>query len=256
VVKVVILAGGVGSRLSEETDTKPKPMVEVGEYPIIWHIMQSYAAHGFKDFVLCLGYKGEVIKRYFSDLFHLTSDITFDFNDGAVNSHRAPLMDWKVTLVDTGLHTETAGRLLRVREHLGDETFMLTYGDGVADVDITKLVDFHQRHGRLATVTAVHPIARFGHIELDGDAVAEFIEKPQMGEGWINGGFFVLEPGVFDHVPGDVDWAREPLQSLARAGELHAYRHDSFWQCMDTLRDKIYLNQLWESGKAPWRVWS
>lgn len=254
-MKVVILAGGVGSRLSEETDVRPKPMVEIGQRPILWHIMKHYSAHGFHEFVLCLGYKGDYIKKYFTEALAAADDVSVDFTTGTVERHRRAVEPWKITMVDTGQHTETAGRLLKVREYLGDEPFMLTYGDGVADVDLTQLKKFHEAHGKLATVTAVHPTARFGQLQLDGDLVARFDEKPQMGEGWINGGYFVLEPGIFDYIPGDVDWAKEPLESLARAEQLVANRHEGFWQCMDTLRDKIYLNNLWEQGNAKWKVW-
>ncbi len=254
-MKVVILAGGVGSRLSEETDIRPKPMVEIGHRPILWHIMKHYAHYGFDDFVLCLGYKGEYIKRYFAEALSDSADVTIDFATGEVQHHKRTAERWKVTMVDTGQHTETAGRLMRVRSFLGDEPFMMTYGDGVADVDVEELVKFHQSHGKLATVTAVHPTARFGQLELDGERVVRFDEKPRMSEGWINGGYFVLEPGIFDYIPGDVDWAKEPLEGLAADGQLVASRHEGFWQCMDTLRDKIYLNSLWDKGEAGWKVW-
>lgn len=254
-MKVVILAGGVGSRLSEETDVRPKPMVEVGHRPILWHIMKHYSHYGFNDFVLCLGYKGDYIKRYFTEALANASDVTVDFGKGEIVKHQKAAEPWRVTMVDTGQHSETAGRLLKVREHLDDEPFMLTYGDGVANVDLHQLVKFHERHGKLATVTAVHPTARFGQLSLDGDVVTRFDEKPQMAEGWINGGYFVLEPGVFDHIPGDCDWAKEPLESIASSQQLVAFRHEGFWQCMDTLRDKIYLNNLWEQGNAAWKVW-
>ncbi|MGD9703651.1 MAG: glucose-1-phosphate cytidylyltransferase [Acidimicrobiia bacterium] len=255
-MKVVILAGGVGSRLSEETDVRPKPMVEIGHRPILWHIMKHYAHYGYDDFVLCLGYKSDYIKRYFHDALALASNMTIDFGRGTVESHDTVRDDWKVTLVDTGQHTETGGRIQRIREFVGDEPFMLTYGDGVADVDLEALVKFHESHGKLATVTAVHPTARFGQLQLDGELVSRFDEKPQMSEGWINGGYFVLEPGIFDHIPGDVDWAKEPLESIATAGQLAAFKHEGFWQCMDTLRDKIYLNTLWDQGTPPWKVWA
>lgn len=254
-MKIVILAGGVGSRISEETDVRPKPMVEIGHRPILWHIMKHYFHYGYKDFVLCLGYKGEYIKRYFSEYLALAADMTIDFGRGIVEPHQVVRDDWRVTLVDTGQHTETAGRLMQIRKYVDDGPFMLTYGDGVADVNLNKLEEFHSKHKELATVTAVHPTARFGELRLDGDAVTCFNEKPQMHEGWINGGFFVLEPGIFDYIPGDVDWARAPLESLAAAGQLNAYRHEGFWQCMDTLRDKIYLEGLWNQGTAPWKIW-
>jgi glucose-1-phosphate cytidylyltransferase len=254
-MKVVILAGGVGSRLSEETEVRPKPMVEIGARPILWHIMKHYAHYGLNDFVICLGYKGEYIKKYFSDSLSLAADLTIDFANGSIVTHAGPKDDWRVTLVDTGASTETAGRLLKVRRHLGNEPFMMTYGDGVADVDLDLLQKFHANHGRLATVTGVHPVARFGAMTLDGDMVVNFAEKPQMSEGWINGGYFVLNPGIFDYIPGDVDWAKAPMEALACAGELAAYQHEGFWQCMDMIRDKMFLESLWESGNAPWRCW-
>ena len=255
-MKVVILAGGVGTRLSEETDIRPKPMIEIGHRPILWHIMKHYSHFGFDEFVLCLGYKGEYIKRYFTEALAGSRDITIDFATGTVHEHKTSAEPWRITMVDTGHLTQTAGRLLKVREYLGDEPFMLTYGDGVADVDLEALVKFHRAEGRLATVTAVHPTARFGQLALEGGAVARFDEKPQMSEGWINGGYFVLEPGIFDFIPGDVDWAKEPLEGLAEAGQLGAYRHEGFWQCMDTLRDKIYLNTLWDHGTPLWKMWA
>jgi glucose-1-phosphate cytidylyltransferase len=255
-VRVVILAGGSGSRLSEETVDKPKPMVEIGTHPILWHIMKIYGHHDFRDFVIPLGYKGEVIKRYFAEYASLSGDLTVEMGRGTVELHRGASEDWTVRLVDTGLTTATGGRMRRVRAHL-DSTFMMTFGDGVADIDIDELVRFHRAHGKLATLTAVRPPARFGHVELDGDRVDVFSEKPQAGEGWINGGFFVLEPEVLDYIEGDdVYFQKEPLERLANEGQLMAYRHGSFWQCMDTLRDKVYLQDLWESGSAPWKVWA
>lgn len=254
-MKVVILAGGVGSRLSEETDVRPKPMVEIGHRPILWHIMKHYSQFGFNDFVLCLGYKGDYIKRYFSESLALSADMTIDFGRGVVESHEVERDDWRVTLVDTGQHTETGGRIQQIQKYVGDEPFMLTYGDGVADVDLDALLKFHEHHGRLATVTAVHPTARFGELRMEGDTVTRFAEKPQMHEGWINGGFFVLQPEIFDYIPGDVDWAREPLEGLASAGELNAFRHDGFWQCMDTLRDKKLLQDMWDAGNPAWKTW-
>ncbi len=255
-MKVVILAGGMGTRLSEETEARPKPMVDIGHRPILWHIMQHYSHYGFNDFVICLGYRGEYVKRYFADELALSSDMVIDFNAGSVTSLQPMNSDWRVTLVDTGYSTQTGGRMLQIRDHVGDETFMMTYGDGVADVDIPSLVAAHRAGGALATVTAVRPLARFGQLDIVDDQVRSFEEKPHLDAGWVNGGYFVLEPGVFDFIPGDVDWAREPMESLAAKGQLRAYRHESFWQCMDTLRDKIYLNRLWESGEAPWKVWS
>ena len=254
-MKVVILAGGLGSRLSEETEVRPKPMVEIGHRPILWHIMQHYAHFGFRDFVVCLGYRGEYVKKYFSETLALAADLTIDFANNKVEVLETERDDWRVTLVDTGQTTQTAGRLLRVRKYLGDEPFMMTYGDGVSDVDLCALLEFHKRQGKAATVTAVHPPARFGKLNIEDGAVTRFDEKPQMSEGWINGGFFVLEPRVFDYLPGDVDWARKPLEDLAGDAQLGAYCHDGFWQCMDTMRDKVLLNALWDSGEAPWKLW-
>jgi glucose-1-phosphate cytidylyltransferase len=257
-VKVCILAGGVGSRIQEETEIKPKPMVEIGGRPMLWHIMRIYAHFGFNEFVIALGYKGDYIKRWMIDYSSLQGDLTVSLKDGLVEILEGVREDWTVALVDTGLATETGGRLKRLAPHLGDETFMLTWGDGLADLDIPGLLDFHRSHGKLATVTAVRPPARFGALTLDDDGnVTTFSEKPQLGEGWINGAFFVLEPGVFDYVDGDMtQWEREPLEGLARDGQLMAYRHESFWQCMDTLRDKVLLEQLWASDDPPWKIWS
>jgi len=255
-MKVAILAGGVGTRLVEETEVKPKPMVEIGGRPILWHIMMHYAYYGFKQFVIALGYKGEVIKRYMVDYCSLNSDLTVNLSTGEVSMHNGHNQDWIVELIDTGQPTLTGGRIKRLAPYLGNETFMLTWGDGVSNVNLHRLLEFHRSHGRLATMTAVRPPARFGHIVLDGDKVAEFTEKPQTSEGWINGAFFVLEPGVFDYIDGDdTQWEREPLERLAKDGQLMAYRHDSFWQCMDTLRDKRLLQQLWDTGNAPWKIW-
>ena len=257
-MKVAILAGGLGTRLAEETDSKPKPMVEIGNRPILWHIMRHYAHYGFKDFVIALGYHGEYIKKYFTDYCSLHSDLVVDLKSGHVTRNGGDSVpDWKVTLVDTGLYTNTGGRIKRLAPIVGNETFMLTWGDGVSDVNLLDLLAFHRRHGKLATLTAVRPPARFGHLQLDDDLVVEFSEKPQAAEGWINGAFFVLEPGVMDYIDGDsTQWEREPLQRLARDGQLVAYKHTSFWQCMDTLRDKRLLESLWESGRAPWKIWS
>jgi glucose-1-phosphate cytidylyltransferase len=254
-MKVVILAGGVGTRLSEETDLRPKPMVEIGHRPFLWHIMKHYSHYGFDDFVICVGYKGEQIKRYFVESASTVNDFTIDFATGAIEHHRSDTPPWRVTVVDTGHDSQTAGRMLKVREFLGDETFMMTYGDGVSDVNLASLLDFHREHGRLATVTAVHPRARFGQLRLNGTMVERFDEKPQMDQGWINGGYFVLEPGVFDYIPGDIDWAREPMEKLAADGQLVANLHEGFWQCMDMLRDKLFLEAQWASGSPPWRVW-
>ena len=256
-MKVAILAGGLGSRLSEETESKPKPMVEVGGRPMLWHIMQYYSHFGFDDFVIALGYKGEYIKRWMVEQASLTDDVTVGFKDGSVVRHGdlAPLR-WTVSLIDTGQGTATGGRIKRLGPHLGDGTFMLTWGDGVSTVNLHALLAFHRSHGKLATLTAVRPPARFGHLELDGSVVTEFSEKPQVGEGWINGAFFVCEPGVLDYIEGDdTQFEREPLSGLAADGQLMAYRHDGFWQCMDTIRDKKLLDALWEQG-APWKVWA
>ncbi|MFW6066901.1 MAG: glucose-1-phosphate cytidylyltransferase [Myxococcota bacterium] len=256
-MKVAILAGGLGSRLSEETMLKPKPMVEIGGHPILWHIMNIYAHHGFKDFIVALGYKGGYIKKYFMDYCTMAGDMAIDLERGTVTPVAGGLKpDWHVKLVDTGIYTNTGGRIKRLAPHVGNETFMLTWGDGVADIDVDALLDFHRSHGKLATLTAVHPVARFGHLEIDGDRVAEFSEKPQTKEGWINGAFFVLEPGVFDYIEGDhVGFDYEPMTALARDGQLMAYKHTSFWQCMDTLREKRLLEELWASGEAPWKIW-
>jgi glucose-1-phosphate cytidylyltransferase len=256
-MKTVILAGGVGSRLAEETDATPKPMVEIGGPPILWHIMKIYAAAGFREFVIALGYKPEVIKSYFLSYNHLRSDLTIDFGSGGIEMHDGERDDWKVHLIDTGVETQTGGRLKRLTAWLSDGTFLMTYGDGVANIDIRRLIEFHRSHGRLATVTAVRPPARFGGMDFDGDLVAEFTEKPQIGEGWINGGFFVLEPKVLDYIDHDATaFEREPLERLAQDNQLVAYRHEGFWQCMDTLRDVRALKAMWESGDVPWKVWA
>lgn len=253
-MKAIILAGGLGTRLSEETVSKPKPMVEIGGKPVIWHIMNIYASHGFREFVIALGYKGELIKEYFLNYNHHHSDLEVDLKTGRVSAKGDGLKDWKVHLIDTGAQTMTGGRVSRLRDHAGKGTFMLTYGDGLGNVDIGQLVKFHRSHGRIATVTAVRPIARFGGIVLDSKGkVAKFKEKTQTAEGWINGGFFIFEPGIFGYLGGDdCILERDPLERLARDGQLMAYKHDKFWQCMDTARDVQYLNTLWESGKAPW----
>jgi glucose-1-phosphate cytidylyltransferase len=258
-VKVGILAGGLGSRLAEETETKPKPMIEIGGRPILWHIMKYYTHFGFDDFVIALGYKGEVIKRWVVDYANLMTDLSISFRDGAVTQlgeQSDGVDDWQVALVDTGQATNTGGRIKRLAPYLGESTFFMTWGDGVSTVDLHALLEFHRSHGKLATMTAVRPPARFGHIELDGDRIVEFSEKPQVGEGWINGAFFVLEPAVVDYIDGDTtQFEREPLERLAADGQLMAYRHADFWQCMDTVRDKKLLEELWET-KPPWKVWS
>jgi len=255
-MKVGILAGGFGSRLAEETEIRPKPMVEIGGYPILWHIMQHYAHYGFRDFVIGLGYKGEYIKKYFVDYCSLDGNVTVDFKTGRVAGNGGARPEWEVSLIETGIRTNTGGRIKRLKPYLGSETFMLTWGDGVADINLNELLAFHRSHGKLATLTAVRPPARYGHLDLDGRRVISFSEKPQTAEGWINGAFFVLEPEVFDYIEGDqTQFEKEPLENLARDGQLMAYQHQSFWQCMDTLREKHILQELWESGHAPWKVW-
>ena len=255
-MKVAILAGGVGSRLAEETEIKPKPMVEIGGRPILWHITKHYYHYGSTDFVIALGYKGEFIKKYMVDYCSLNGDLRVELKSGKVQSQGTHVPDWRVDLVDTGVSTLTGGRIKRLAPFIGNETFMLTWGDGVSDVDLKKLLAFHRSHGKLATLTAVRPPARFGHLVFDGDRIEQFSEKPQTGEGWINGAFFVLEPQVFDYIDGDeTQWEREPLEQLSRDGQLMAYRHTSFWQCMDTLRDKKLLEDLWHHGGAPWKLW-
>lgn len=256
-MKVGILAGGVGSRLSEETTVKPKPMVEIGGRPILWHIMMYYAAHGFTDFVVALGYKGEQIKRYMADYCSLAQDLRVSLADGQVKPHNGHSENWVVDLIDTGQGTNTGGRIKRLAPYLGEGTFMMTWGDGVSTVDLKKLLAFHRSHGRLATVTAVRPPSRFGRLEIEGNRVARFDEKPLSGEAWINGAFFVLEPDVFRYIDGDSTlFEREPLENLARDGELMAYQHEGFWQCMDTLRDVRLLESLWQGGRPPWKTWT
>jgi len=255
-MKVAILAGGVGTRLAEETSVRPKPMIEIGGRPILWHIMQHYAGYNHREFIIALGYKGEYIKKYMTDYVSLHSSLTIDFRSGTVTRHGNHRPEWTVHLVETGINTMTGGRVKRLAPYLGGETFFLTWGDGVSDVDLDDLLAFHRSHGKLLTVTAVRPPARFGHMQFDGNRVMEFSEKPQAAEGWINGGFFVAEPGIFDYIDGDdTPFERAPLEGLARDEQLMAYRHESFWQCMDTLRDKILLETLWDSGKPPWKTW-
>lgn len=256
-MKVAILAGGAGTRLAEETEVKPKPMVEIGGRPILWHIMKHYAHFNLTEFVIALGYKGEYIKRWMKDFSALEGDMTVNTKTGEVKLHEQDRSEWTVHLVETGPNTMTGGRIKRLKPWLGDGTFMLTWGDGVSDVDLHDLLAFHRAHGKLATLTAVRPPARYGHLEFQGDGVTSFTEKPQTAEGWINGAFFVLEPGVFDYIDGDETmWEQEPLTNLARAGQLMAYKHESFWQCMDTLREKHILQKLWDSGNPPWKLWS
>ena len=257
-LKTIILAGGLGTRLSEETVIKPKPMVEVGGYPILWHIMNIYGHYGFKEFVVALGYKGELIKNYFLHYGPLTSTLTVNLATGVKTVHDGERPDWLVHLVDTGANTQTGGRIKRLKDWIGDaDTFMLTYGDGVANVDIAALLAFHHAHGKLATVTAVRPPARFGGIRLEGQQVVGFAEKTQAGEGWINGGFFVLNRRVLDYIDGDeTSWEFVTMERLTQANQLMAYRHEGFWQPMDTLREKHQLDEIWNSGKAPWKVWS
>ena len=257
-MKTIILAGGLGSRLSEETALRPKPMVEIGGKPILWHIMNIYACYGIDEFIIALGYKGEAIKEYFLNFYALNNDVTLDLATGGTVVHDGRQPRWKVHLVDTGASTQTGGRVRRLARWLGeDRTFMMTYGDGVADVDIRALMCFHESHGKLATVTTVRPPARFGGIVFDGHRVAEFTEKPQTGEGWINGGFFVLDRKVLDYVEGDETlWERDPMERLAADGQLMAYRHEGFWQPMDTQRERKLLEELWAGGAAPWKVWA
>lgn len=255
-MKAVILAGGLGTRLSEQTDVRPKPMVEIGGQPVLWHIMKIFAAHGVTDFVICLGYKGYVIKEFFLNYRLHLSDVTVDTADGSIEFHRSGAEDWRVSLIETGADTMTGGRLRRVRDFLGDDHFFCTYGDGVADIDLTALLRFHKAHGKLATVTGVVPPGRFGALQMDGDRVNSFAEKPAGDGATINGGFFVLSPRVLDYIDGDATiWEREPMERLAHEGQLHAYHHGGFWQAMDTLRDKNHLEDLWASKRAPWKVW-
>lgn len=255
-MKTVLLAGGLGSRLAEETELRPKPMVEIGGRPILWHIMKLYAHHGFREFIVALGYKGDFIKRWFLEYARLTSDLTIDLAAGRVTTSGPVADDWRVHLVDTGQSTLTGGRVWRLRDRLRDGTFMVTYGDGVANVDIGALVDFHRRHGRVATLTAVRPPARYGGLTFDREMITQFTEKPQTGEGWINGGFLVLEPQIFEYLSHDQQSLEsDALERLAADGQLAAFQHGDFWQCMDTLREKRLLESLWESDRAPWKLW-
>ena len=258
-MKVVILAGGLGTRISEETTIKPKPMIEIGGKPIIWHIMKIYAKHGFNEFVVCLGYKGHLIKEYFINYFLYNSDITVELEKNVVDVHFTNSESFKVTLVDTGVDTNTAGRIKRIQKHVQDETFMLTYGDGVADIEINELLKFHKASNKLATLTSIQLPGRFGNIETnDNGSVTKFQEKPEGDGVWINGGFFVLEPGIFKYLDGNMDaiqWEKKPLIDIANDGQLSAFRHNGFWKCMDAMRDKIELEELWETQKAPWKIW-
>jgi len=256
-MKVVILAGGFGTRLSEETDFRPKPMIEIGERPILWHIMKVYSHYGFNDFIICLGYKGYVIKEYFANYFLHQSDVTIDLKNNGLEIHQSKAEAWKITLVDTGLNTMTGGRIKRIQGYIGDETFMVTYGDGIGNIDIQDLLKFHKNHGKFATVTAVQPLGRFGALALgEGNNVISFQEKPKGDGAWINAGFFVLEPQIFHYIADDkTPWEKKPLDNLARDGNLVAYMHYGFWKPMDTLRDKIELEGLWNAGKPPWKIW-
>ena len=255
-MKVIILAGGLGTRLREETVVKPKPMVEVGGYPIIWHIMNIYASQGFNEFIVALGYRAEIIKDFFINYRYHRQNLTVELGKGNVKVYDGAIEDWTVHLVDTGDTTQTGGRIKRLASQIGNERFMLTYGDGVSNIDIKKLLDFHEKNGKLATLTAVRPPARFGGLNFEDNLVDRFSEKSQTGAGWINGGFFVLEPQVLDYIEGDTTvWERGPLENLAADGQLAAYRHEEFWQCMDTLRDVKLLDSLWSEGGAPWKVW-
>ncbi len=255
-MKVAILAGGYGTRLAEETEIRPKPMVEIGGMPILWHIMRHYDYYGHKQFLIALGYKGDYIKRYMRDYYSLQGNLTVNLKNGEIEMKGGYSPDWIVDLIDTGIPTQTGGRIKRLAPHIGNETFMLTWGDGVSNVNLDELLAYHRSHGKICTMTAVRPPARYGHLVFDGDRIAEFTEKPNIGEGWINGAFFVLEPEVFDYIDGDSTvWEHEPLERLAAEGELMAYRHTDFWQCMDTLREKHILQRFWDSGDAPWKLW-
>lgn len=256
-MKVAILAGGLGTRLSEETGLRPKPMVEVGGKPMLWHIMSIYAAYGYKEFVVALGYKGDLIKDYFLNYHYRARSLTVQLKNGDVTIHEGDHEDWTVHLLDTGVETNTGGRVKRVAQFMGNEPFMLTYGDGVCNINIPRLIEFHKKQKKLVTMTAVRPPARFGQMVIEEHHVTEFKEKPQIGEGWINGGFFVLEPGITDYIPGDqTAWEFESLEHIAADGQLAAYQHEDFWQCMDTVRDVHNLEKLWQEGKAPWKLWN
>lgn len=254
-MKAVILAGGLGTRISEESHLKPKPMIEIGGKPILWHIMKLYGTHGINEFVICCGYKGYVIKEYFANYFLHMSDVTIDMSNNSISVHQKSADPWKVTLVDTGEMTQTGGRIKRVKEHI-DGTFCLTYGDGLSDIDITSLINFHKNEGTIATVTAIQPAGRFGSVEISGSRVKSFIEKPQGDGRWISGGFFVCEPKVFEYIDNDSTiWERDPLDKIAQNNQLSVWKHEGFWSAMDTLRDKIFLEDVWSTGKAPWKKW-
>jgi glucose-1-phosphate cytidylyltransferase len=255
-MKAVILAGGLGTRISEETELRPKPMIEVGHKPLLWHVMKIYAAQGIDEFVVCLGYRGYVIKEYFANYYLHMGDVTFDLRDNSMEVHQSGAEPWRVTLIDTGDTTGTGGRLKRVLRYVGDEEFLFTYGDGVADLDLSALLGFHRNQGTLATMTAVQPRGRWGSVDVDGDRIRRYEEKPKGDGGWINGGFFVLSPGVDEYIEGDsTTWEREPLQRLAADGQLAAYRHHGFWHAVDTVRDKQLLQEQWDSGRPPWKLW-
>lgn len=255
-MKAVILAGGMGTRISEESSLRPKPMVEIGGKPILWHIMKTYSHYGIHDFIICLGYKGHIIKEYFANYFLYNSDVTFDMRDNSMKVHQNASEPWRVTLVETGEDTQTGGRLKRVQPYLDGETFCLTYGDGVSDINITELIAFHKKQKTKATLSAIQPPGRFGAIDFKKNKVSQFVEKPVGEGGWVNGGFFVLEPEIFNYIDSDQTiWEHKPLDTLAKESQLSAYKHNGFWQCMDTLRDRIKLEDLWQSGEAPWKIW-
>ncbi len=258
-MKVVIFAGGLGSRISEESHLRPKPMIEIGGKPIIWHVMKIYESYGYNDFIVCLGYKGYLIKEYFMNYFMHNSDVTVDLKDNKIEVHQTNAESFKITLVDTGLNTKTAGRLKRVQKHIGNEMFMLTYGDGVTDLNLNDLLEFHKKHGKIATVSAVQPLGKFGSLEInENGTVSNFIEKPKGDRHWINAGFFVLQPEVFQYLKDDADdfmWEDYPLEELAKSNQLSAFKHKGFWKCMDAMRDKMELEHLWESGQAKWKIW-
>lgn len=258
-MKVVILAGGLGTRLSEETDLRPKPMVEIGGKPMLWHIMKIYSQYGFNEFVICCGYKGYVIKEYFANYFLHQTDVTFDLSNNQMQIHNSGSEKWKVTLVDTGVNTNTAGRIKRIKQYVGEESFMLTYGDGLSNININELIAFHKKSGKIATLTSIQLPGRFGNVETDNSGTVKFFQEKPVGDGvWINGGFFVLEPEIFKYLDGDMDnvqWEKKPLIDIANAGQLSAFKHNGFWKCMDALRDKIELEDLWQSNSAEWKIW-